>query len=164
MTYEVKKEFETKEGYKAVILFTRDMHHCGYIGVEKSHPFYGKSYDDRSGINKSFMKDRVVGKRSPIDLLIYRMEKEDDVSVGYLFDVHGGVTYADGGDNYPIKLKDIWWFGFDCAHLGDKNLNDDFPGDTESTFKDVDYCVDELINFSKQMKQFDHKLKLLKEQ
>ncbi|MBR0575713.1 hypothetical protein KCG48_05075 [Proteiniclasticum sp. BAD-10] len=33
-------------------------------------------------------------------------------------DVHGGLTYAGGGGNYPIK-SDLHWFGFDCAHIGD---------------------------------------------
>ena len=31
-------------------------------------------------------------------------------------DVHGGLTYAD---RYKGEPKDIWWFGFDCAHSGD---------------------------------------------
>ena len=34
-------------------------------------------------------------------------------------DVHGGITYSDKNDNYPIKDNELWWFGFDCAHHGD---------------------------------------------
>jgi len=32
----------------------------------------------------------------------------------YEITVHGGLTYADSRDD-----DEIWWFGFDCAHLGD---------------------------------------------
>lgn len=34
--------------------------------------------------------------------------------------VHGGLTYAGGGIGsvYPVE-SDLWWFGFDCAHLWD---------------------------------------------
>lgn len=36
--------------------------------------------------------------------------------------VHGGITYSENGENtgYPTNQVDpIWWFGFDCTHLGD---------------------------------------------
>lgn len=34
--------------------------------------------------------------------------------------MHGGITFADGGENsnYPIE-SDLWWFGFDCRHCDD---------------------------------------------
>lgn len=33
-------------------------------------------------------------------------------------DVHGGLTYAR--DHVPFAPSDgAWWFGFDCAHVGD---------------------------------------------
>lgn len=34
--------------------------------------------------------------------------------------VHGGLTYAGGGENseYPVE-SNLWWMGFDCAHCGD---------------------------------------------
>lgn len=73
---------------------------CGYVGVEKSHPDYGKDYND---IN---------------------------------YDAHGGLTYAkevQAGILNPLDIKnapvyvpfkttdpkELWIFGFDCAHLGD---------------------------------------------
>jgi len=36
--------------------------------------------------------------------------------------VHGGLTYsAKNTNDYPIVTKQkLWFFGFDCAHLGDK--------------------------------------------
>ena len=32
--------------------------------------------------------------------------------------VHGGLTYS-GGEGYPLKEENLWWFGFDCIHSGD---------------------------------------------
>lgn len=34
-------------------------------------------------------------------------------------EVHGGITYAAGKDNYPVASEGLWWFGYDCAHHGD---------------------------------------------
>lgn len=64
-------------------------HLCGYVGVDHAHPFYGKGYDD------------------------------PDVTV------HGGLTYANKCSGAichipePGMPDDVWWFGFDAAHLGD---------------------------------------------
>ena len=43
-------------------------------------------------------------------------------------DVHGGLTFAgkENGGNYSQSYPmDIWWIGFDCAHLGDWTIMDD---------------------------------------
>jgi len=80
---------------------------CGYVGIDNTHPIYGKGYDDA-----------------------YNNEDE-------WFDVHGGLTFADftqktkSIDTFICHTKEemakviiqapdlIWWFGFDCAHSGD---------------------------------------------
>ena len=65
---------------------------CGYVGVPPGHLFHGKGYDDVNGI----------------------------------IEIHGGLTYADKCKNHichtpkPGEPDDLWWFGFDCAHAGDK--------------------------------------------
>lgn len=70
------------------------------------------------------------------------------------FDVHGGLTYSGGGKNsdYPIK-SDLWWFGFDCAHGGDraddKRVMELFP-DTAELHKEymrISEEVDERYGF-----------------
>ena len=49
------------------------------------------------------------------------VDEDERVRVKEYFTCHGGITYAGGGENseYPIK-SDLWWFGFDCGHAGDK--------------------------------------------
>ena len=70
---------------------------CGYVGVSKGHKAHGMHYDD------PLLRD---------------------------INVHGGLTFSGGcshGDeatmicHVPDKGEpdDIWWLGFDCAHLGD---------------------------------------------
>jgi hypothetical protein len=67
---------------------------CGYVGVHDDHPWHGKDYGD-------------------VDV-----------------EVHGGLTFAAACQEGPIESTiwhavadgepdDVWWFGFDCGHLGD---------------------------------------------
>ena len=76
----------------------------------------------------------------------------DDVDL----DVHGGLTYADARD-------DLWWFGYDCAHLGDA-ADPDLMSDKYKTFswsraltfggdtiKTLDFCVNECESMAAQL-------------
>ncbi len=102
---------------------------CGYCGVPPSHPMYGKHYDD--------------------------------VAV----DVHGGLTYSDRCQKEgpichtpkPGEPDDLYWFGFDCAHLGDLA-----PGmlrvggrmiysDTGDIYRDLSYVRDETERLAEQL-------------
>lgn len=85
---------DPKTGLDCLIVRTALGHLCGYVGVPPKHPFHGKHYD------------------------------KCDV------DVHGGLTYADECQkddkehgichvSEPGREDNIWWLGFDCAHLGD---------------------------------------------
>lgn len=66
---------------------------CGYVGVPPGHPWHRKDYDE-----------------VPVE-------------------AHGGLTYSnlcDGNEEggichtpEPGRPADVWWFGFDCSHLGD---------------------------------------------
>ena len=68
---------------------------CGYVAVDPGHPLHGRDYEVPN------------------------------------VDVHGGLTYADSCQErateaegvchvpQPGQPHDVWWFGFDCAHLGD---------------------------------------------
>ena len=67
---------------------------CGYVGIPEGHPWYRMDYDD-----------------TPLH-------------------PHGGLTYAshcqDGPEEATIchipapgEPDNVWWVGFDCAHVGD---------------------------------------------
>jgi hypothetical protein len=71
-------------------------------------------------------------------------------------DVHGGVTYAGARDG-------LWWFGYDCAHLGDAAdpdlMSDEYKNVLWSrvltiggeTIKTLDFCVNECESMATQL-------------
>ena len=83
---------------------------CGYVGVPKSHPWFGLDYADcTSGEHEKPYCD---------DCPAMRMS------------VHGGLNFAATCDEGPESLSichvplpgrsdKVWWFGFDCAHMMD---------------------------------------------
>lgn len=64
---------------------------CGYVGLPKDHPYYGMDYKD--------------------------IENDG------CFNVHGGLTFSGFLHSYNVDISipenDLFWIGFDCAHLGD---------------------------------------------
>lgn len=80
---------------------------CGYVGIDQNNYLYGKSLTDYIYKGKVF---------NPITIA-----ENDLESIGTYFDVHGGLTYAEGINqiDYPIE-GNLWWFGFDCHHVIDK--------------------------------------------
>jgi hypothetical protein len=65
------------------------------------------------------IKDDEIGKRGIIPLAFGGFaDSENGTSPAIYFDVHGGITYANGGD-YPVESDGLWWFGYDCAHWDD---------------------------------------------
>lgn len=132
--YIIEREFE-HAGYKCVVTFGTMGHRCGYVGIPKEHPLYGKNY------------------------------------TSYL-----GITYAGGGDksDYPIE-SDLWWFGFDCIHAGDKKdlqlVYEKFPKERErvkylmeieskypikdEVVRTEEYVADECKKLAEQLKEFE---------
>lgn len=89
--YKIESDFIYK-GYRCITIFNSLGIRCGYVGIPKGHCLYGKTDCDKVGVTR-------------IDMF---------------FNVHGGITYTNGGENssYPIK-SDLWWIGFDCGHAED---------------------------------------------
>ena len=46
MSHKIEKEWVTKSGLKAAVLFIHGSHNCGYVIVDKDHPLYEISYQD----------------------------------------------------------------------------------------------------------------------
>ncbi len=108
-------------------------HWCGYVGVDKDHPFFEEDYDNTE------------------------------------LEVHGGLTFAAKCDEPEEGFGDcdtvchivdkgeddnIWWFGFDCAHLWDmcpgrvgKHFNED-----KSVYKTIAFVRKECATLAHQLK------------
>jgi hypothetical protein len=108
-------------------------HWCGYVGVPPEHPWHGLDYD--------------------ADALL-------DV------DVHGGLTYAaacqedaseqDAICHVPLNGRpdSVWWFGFDCAHLGD--LSPKYARDApirDEVYRRLDYVKCETADLARQLQE-----------
>ena len=120
MAYIVEREFE-HAGYKCVVVFQKMGHRCGYVGVPKGSKLYGKRCSDKLDVDMSELEGQEIGKRGIIPIFLQAFDGGENVRLDLYFDVHGGITFADGGDgsDYPIK-SDLWWLGFDCGHAGDR--------------------------------------------
>lgn len=77
-----------------------------------------------------------ITKASPLYGVDY-CELYEDVSI------HGGLTYSG-----KMSDSDKWWFGFDCAHYGDRlPLYSDGTG----VYRDMDYVKNEVENLVEQL-------------
>lgn len=171
--YIVEREFE-HAGYKCVVTFGAIGHRCGYVGIPKSHSLYGKDYQEHLDIKKADIGDREISGIFP--WLGACLDKDERIRIEAYFSVHGGITFADGGENssYPIE-SDLWWFGFDCGHCDDgKELElayERFPNyrkilsmqiEIESKFhidglivRTEDYVAAECKKLAEQLKEFE---------
>lgn len=115
--YMVERQFEHM-GYECVVTFSAQGYRCGYVGIPKGHPLYGKDYKDYLEIKKEDLKDREISGTFP--LLCALFDDDERIQIEAYFQCHGGITFANGGknSNYPID-SDLWWFGFDCGHCDD---------------------------------------------
>ena len=173
--YIVEQEFEYA-GYKCVVTFNVMGHRCGYVGIPKNHPLYGKEYSDYLEIKKADVGDRKISGIFP--LLSACLDEDERIRIDAYFSCHGGITFADGGENsnYPIE-SDLWGFGFDCAHCDDaKDLRlayERFPNyrkslfiqkETESKFhidgliiRTEEYVAKECKKLAEQLKEFEER-------
>jgi len=114
---------------------------CGYVGVPESHPDYEKGYDQVEVRNRLPSSD------------------EDDKWL----EVHGGLTFSDKCRPVEDESKGIchtgnvankvvWWFGFDCAHLGDISPSyESNMVDYNSSYKGIGYVKREVSNLAFQI-------------
>lgn len=173
LDYIIEREFEYA-GYKCVVVFRDSGHRCGYVGIPETHPLYKKSYSSYLNIKKSDIEGREVSGIFPLFLAM--LDEDERVKIDAYFQCHGGITYSEGGKGhkYPIE-SDLWWFGFDCSHAGDKKdlqlAYEKFPSKRERLKKimeidskypigdDVirteEYVVGECKRLAEQLKEFE---------
>lgn len=113
-------------------------HWCGYVGLPPGHPCHGLDYD----------KVRVPVPGADLDWP----------------DAHGGLTFAsacsDRDDEttgichvpLPGRPADVWWLGFDCAHLGDLSpAHRAGPSWSDESYKTLGYVRDVTAKLAHQL-------------
>lgn len=169
--YKVEIDFN-HSGCRCVVIGQEAGHRCGYVGIDKNNLLYNCDYGDNNSLLKmSDLEDENIGKRGVIPLLSMSMNEErESVSPDCYFNVHGSITYSEGGTNseYPIN-SDLWWFGFDCAHCGDARdvnlMNDKYKEIYESmpdlrddgVVRTTEYCIEECKSLAEQLSVFNTK-------
>jgi len=129
---------------------------CGYVGVEKTHPWFKNKYNDCLGCDdpehdgETWHSDR----HSPENII----------------KVHGNLTYSgvcaenkeEGVCHLPSsgETDNIWWFGFDCAHAFDLA-----PGQVDSNiFREIAEMFEEKGNTYRTLTYVQAECKKLAEQ
>lgn len=110
----IESRFEA-EGLECVVLALDMGHRCGYVKVPDDHPWFGLRYwDGTDGHRQPIKTERPFIGTPDHEHPDYDREREcvEDVLV-----IHGGVTFD--GERPNEDCESGWWFGFDCAHLGD---------------------------------------------
>lgn len=105
---------------------------CGYVGVGPEHPLHGRDYE------------------------------APEVTV------HGGLTFASACQEDPEGIchvpepgreENVWWFGFDCAHLYDLcpsyNRGTNPLLDSYDVYRDMEYVVAEVESLARQLKAME---------
>lgn len=115
----VEKDF-VHNGLRCVVIMGEMGHRCGYVGVDKNNSLFHQSYKDEITLSEEEKKSLMngpVGKRGMIDLVCFDGKT---ITPSLYFDVHGGITFSENDPIYPVP-SDLWWFGYDCAHNGDRS-------------------------------------------
>lgn len=156
----IEKDWTTVVGLRAVCLIckrgdNRLTHRCGYVEVPKGHHLHGVHYHAvLNEIPKELAEGSYLGKKSPILAFtagVGALEGETvRRSLDVVCDVHGGITYA-GGKGYPVE-SDGWWFGFDCAHAGDGEIEPDPRWPRDGEVRSAEYVEAECESLAKQLK------------
>lgn len=96
---------------------------CGYVGVPETHPLYEKGYGDTVKVDPKLFQESInIDDIGPITLMTASSRTDLEActtSLDLIFRVHGGLTFAGRWPN-PFR-QDLWFFGFDCSHAGDRN-------------------------------------------
>lgn len=114
----LEKDWVTTHGNRAIVVDTTcalpEGHRCGYVEIPADHWLYEVPYNaDLEGVSRDVLMDDAIGKRGPIDIMIFSMGKT--VRPADLFDVHGSLTFS----GIPVGIETGFWYGFDCSHADD---------------------------------------------
>ena len=121
-------------GYDCMLHRNRMGAWCGYVGVSQNHGLFGVKYQD-----------------------FYNLDSDEYLAN---FNVHGGITFTDSsrdvdengkGVGWFYACKHVWWFGFDCVHLGDCGPSEPWEERWDSRYWSQSSVVDEVMSLAKQL-------------
>jgi hypothetical protein len=161
MSFELIKDWTTQAGLRALVVkgSYRDSlcgtWYCGYVGIPKTHPLYGKSYHDEMPPGFSMSEDTPIGKRGVVSL--FCGVNFDAPSLENYFNVHGSLTFDGPGVGCVKDSEDLWWLGFDCNHAYDTPVrNNDVY-----TARECEYLAKQLACVDAESRTWKFKIKMV---
>lgn len=142
-------------GYKCALRRNSGGAWCGYVGIDKLHPWYGKEYGDKVAVPEAILKRNIdLDKIGVINLFCANLEdvSNGEIEIVLAVDVHGGITYSN--DGVRGAEEGLWWFGFDCAHSGDLCPKYDSSFDRHGIYRDMNYAKRECQSMAEQISAF----------
>ena len=154
---------------------------CGYVGVPRSHPHYGKHYDHESisvevhwGLTfadlcapaptpEAWERFKERGRRALEEAKRYPRGDSAEFLRDRVLELESYGAYVVWSEAAKICHRveageddDVWWLGFDCAHHGDYSPKlartlSRGPEDYES-YKDQEFVEDQCRSLAKQLK------------
>lgn len=130
MAHTIEKDWITEAGFRAICLIVlhgeRQSHRCGYVGVPEEHPLFKVEYGEQAPcITQEAANATTLGNKGVMIALTATCSSDGEGLVrrspDIICDVHGGLTYSGGDKGYPVE-SDLWWFGFDCHHCDDGEI------------------------------------------
>lgn len=162
MAVEIEKDWTTESGLRAVALINiweegpenkpRKANRCGYVRVPVGHILHGVAYNIPCKTLDPAMelaKEGPVGNRGVIPIFCY--SPDETAKATMVFDVHGSLTYSGDGKFFDPEDKDGHWFGFDCGHAGDAQIEPSPYYKPEGIVRSLDYVVDECESLARQI-------------
>lgn len=150
----LQKEWKTKSGHDAKVIWVNNSHRCGYVRIPEDHPLFGIDYSDDVIDCHDYLKDKEVGKRSPISIFCAAGRDLHDAAI--LFDCHGGITFS-GKLGHDGKDQEGFWYGYDCAHSGDLTQymieHREWCMSEHAVMRSLEYCIDECESLSRQLEE-----------
>lgn len=162
MAVEIEKDWTTESGLRAVALITiwtegpekkqRKANRNGYVRVPVGHALHGVAYNTPCKTLDPAMelvKEGPIGNRGVIPIFCY--SPDETAKAEMVFDVHGSLTYSGDGKFFDPEDKDGHWFGFDCGHAGDAQIEPLPYFGNEGIVRSLDYVVDECESLARQI-------------
>ncbi len=171
--FTVEKDWVSDSGYRCVVIMGSMGHRCGYVGIPSSHPLHGVDYSEEVPALEHKIEEVLkgtIGKRSPIIVLIMAGKQDNEFArPDFMFDVHGGLTYSGsmGMKPYPVPSEGLWWFGYDCGHVGDARdlatvepkLREHYDQFTQDgVIRSLEYNITECESLAKQLRELEPRL------
>lgn len=171
-----KKQWQDEEtGLPCLIVRNHFGALCGYVGVSESHPLYGKDYDapdvevhgcltfadscrpsDRDAWEA--WRQGMFDRKPQAEQFPQGDSARAWKQYGHLIDDYQ--AWAENAEASAIchrpgegEPDHVWWFGFDCAHYGDRMPATEAhsPFGREGQYRDFDYVTNEVKGLARQL-------------